>query len=79
MARTLGLVVETLIPFELAHQLEQAFLLPTRDELFKRLSDRGLFRALPKCGGFSTSLIVAPEVARLMSAKPRFHWAHVAL
>ena len=33
---TLGLVVEGTIPFEIAHQLKQVFLLTPRDELLKR-------------------------------------------
>ena len=45
-ARALGLVVEPFIPFERAHQLEQALLPPSRDELLERLGDGRLFGAL---------------------------------
>ena len=44
-ARTLGLVVEGLIPFELAHQIEQAFLPASLDELLQRARDRRLLGA----------------------------------
>ena len=43
---TLGLVVEGIIPFEIAHQLKQVFLLTPRDDLLKRTGYGGLFGAL---------------------------------
>src|SRR5436305_15333659 len=45
-SRALGLVVETLIPFELTHQLEQPLLTAARDELLKCLGHCSFFRAL---------------------------------
>src|SRR5215467_11485376 len=45
-ARSLGLIVELFVPFEFPHQLQQALLLPSRDELLERLGDRHLCNPL---------------------------------
>src|SRR5437762_14319299 len=45
-SRALGLVVETLIPFELTHRLAQPRLTAARDELLERLGHCSFFCAL---------------------------------